>query len=282
MLASLGAMTHPTTGAAADEAELSRRAMSAGYRLHGAVALLIFGIGGWIGTFFTTLFYFFPVEDYWPVWLAVVVGVLAVACPLLAWWMMRGAVRDLLAVQQARVLPGLRSVTGDLPSWDVAAPVDDVVWHLESLSENDVPYVVFAEAAGRDVKVTAQWLSEELRWRSFVQRGRTVRRWRMVVTLDVDRGTYSFTEYQSSSQIVGDLASGTLSGVKSWSRGKTLGVGKVTAVWAAGQVTSPEGRGQHGQIALIPADAKVPVFTILRAYGWRPKRDTAFARAWEY
>ncbi|MDE0572198.1 hypothetical protein ON058_02075 [Demequina sp. B12] len=275
-------MTDPTTGATADEEELNRRATNARYRVHGALALFIFAIGGWIGAFFTAIFYFFPIDDHWPVWLAIVTGVLSIACPLGAWWVMRGAVRDLLAVQQARELPGLRSVTGDLPLWDVAAPVDDLVEHLESLSENDVPYVVYAERSGRAVRITAQWLSEELRWRTFMQRGRAVRRWRMVVTLNVDRGTYTFTEYQASSQIVGDLARGTLSGVKSWSRGKTMGAGHVTQVWAAGQVTSPEGRGMHGRIALTPADAKVPVFTILRAYGWRPKRDTTFARAWEF
>lgn len=44
----------------------------------------------------------------------------------------------------------------------------------------------------------------------------------------------------------------------------------------------PEGTGTHGAISLTPSDAKIPVFRILRAYGWRPRRDWDLLRLFEY
>ena len=58
--------------------------------------------------------------------------------------------------------------------------------------------------------------------------------------------------------------------------------GSVTKVWAAGQVTSPEGEGTSGTIRVVPSDAKVPVFRIVRGYGWRPRKDGKLRRLWEY
>ncbi|WP_062070388.1 hypothetical protein [Demequina sediminicola] len=265
-----------------DEKSLNRRVAGAQARIAGAVFLLILAIAGWIGNIFTVIFTLVAEPGAWPLWLSVPFLIASLIGPLLARWLWSGAVKTLTEVQRQRTLTGLGSVTGPLPQYDAPAPVGDVVAHLESLDEKELPYTVSVEPDGRGAKVTVQWRVEDLKWRTFMQRGKLVFRWRMIVTLDADKGTYKFAEYHSSSTIVGDVAKGTLSGAKSWNRSKSMGAGKVSHVWAVGEVTSPDGRGTHGKAALRPSDAKIPVFTVLRAYGWRPKRDSTLARAWEY
>ncbi|MFN3866734.1 MAG: hypothetical protein ACK4MD_08495, partial [Demequina sp.] len=150
------------------------------------------------------------------------------------------------------------------------------------LNELDLPYVVDVESRGATSVVTVQWRTEELRWRTLLTRGSRVRRWRMVLSLDASTGRYTFSEYTSWSTLVGSGASTSLTGGKGWSRGKSMGAGTVSRVWAVGQVESPDGIGPAGAIRIVPADAKVPVFRIVRAHGWRPRRAGDIWRLWEY
>lgn len=48
-------------------------------------------------------------------------------------------------------------------------------------------------------------------------------------------------------------------------------------------VTGPDGprTSWEGAVMIKPADAKVPVFTVLRNNGWRPRRDWFGARLFE-
>ena len=103
-----------------------------------------------------------------------------------------------------------------------------------------------------------------------------------MLRLDTQTGTYTFIERSSVAQLVGSGASATLSGSKSWSRSKSLGAASVTKVWAAGQVWDPDGTGAEATVRITPSDAKVPVFRIVRAHGWRAKRENVVSRIWEY
>ncbi len=248
----------------------------------GGIGVAIIALGMWIMVLFSILFSFIDSVDWFPLALSVVFAVFAVTLPFVARGMIGRGARDVVALQEAVEIEGLASVVGDLPRSPEPVHIDQVMDALLALNEKDLPYSVDVDRDGDKATVTVQWRTEQLRWRTLLTVGKQVVRWRMLVKLDGRSGRYTFTELRSRSALVGSGATATLSGAKNWSRGKSMGAGSVTKVWALGQVESPEGTGVSGSIRIVPADAKVPVFTILRAHGWRPKRDSAFGRQWEF
>ncbi|WP_062130922.1 hypothetical protein [Demequina aestuarii] len=248
----------------------------------GAIGVGILAFGMWIMVFFWVLFSFIDSVDWLPTVVNVISAALAVILPFVAWRMLARGSREVIDMQESIEIEGLDSVVGELPRSTHRASMEQVTDALVRLNELDLPYSVAVDGDVHKATVTVEWRTEELRWRTLLTRGRQVMRWRMLVKLDGETGRYTFTELASTSTLVGSGASASLTGARSWSRAKSMGAGSVTKVWAAGQVDSPAGTASSGSIRLVPADAKVPVFRILRAHGWRPKRDSAFWRQWEY
>ena len=248
----------------------------------GGVALIIVTVALWLMVFFQILFSFFDSVEWFPPAVNILVVVLAVVVPIFAMWTLRAGARRLIAGQRSIEIEGVDSVVGDLPDASDPMSLDDVTTALLRLNDLDLPDSVTVERDGDKAKVTVPWRVEELKWRTLMTRGNQVLKWRLELTLDGSKGRYRFTEVSSRSQLVGSVASGTLSGSKSGSRGKTMGAGTVSKVWAVGQVNSLQGAGSRGKIRITPADAKVPVFRILRAYGWRPRFNSEALQVWEY
>jgi hypothetical protein len=180
----------------------------------------------------------------------------------------------------------------------------DVVRALEKLNDLALPYRVDA-APGQHglVVVDVRWRVEEVFWRTLLGLGSASKTWMMRVKLSPD-GRYRFSESQGTVSF--EAGPTQLSAAKSRSWGKTFGVLNATGVWTpSGQVASaaadpgsglasnpsgPSGPDQAADAAadptavaaVRPSDAKIPVFRILRAYGWRPPHDTWLSRIWEY
>ncbi|WP_062517009.1 hypothetical protein [Demequina gelatinilytica] len=262
--------------------DLTKRDTAATLRVVGGMFLAITGVGGLLGVLLGILFYAIGRPELWPVPLMVVMTVLLVACLPLGVRLIVTGVDALVASAEESQIDGLAEITGPLPALDRPAPVDDVAAALSRIDGLDLPYAVAIARDGADATLTVTWRTEEMRWRTVLTRGSAVMRWRMVVRLDGATGRYRFTEHSSSSRIVGNAATGTLSGAARWHRGKSFGAGRIARVWAIGQVTAPDGDGSSGTIRLAPRDAKIPVFAILRAYGWRPRSDRRLLRMWEY
>lgn len=259
-----------------------RRSFLLQFKVPGVVALLIFAIGGWIAAGFWLLFQFVEPTSGEPEYFGYIAVPMVVVFTTAFALGLRHVVREVTSLNRDFPPDALETVVGELPHLETAASVETVTERLERLSEIDVPYTVVAipEEDG-EARVIVTFRDDEMRWRTLLTRGRKVFRWRMVIRLDARRGTYRFTEYTSVQDLSVGVSGRPLS--LSWSghRGKQFGTGRVTHVWAAGQVESPEGRGQHGRLAIRPAGAKVPVFTILRAYGWRPRFMPEASRVFE-
>lgn len=259
-----------------------RAAFTAPAKVVGSLALAIFAVGCLIGNIFTVVFYSTGNEELWPVPAAVGFGLGFVVLAPLSYALVRRTSRAMVAFVENSPFEGLETVTGSLPSYPAPAPAQDVVSALLRLNELELPYEVRAESARGRTEITVEWRSEELRWRTVLQRGAVVLRWRLQVQLLEAAGTYSFTEVRTESTVQGSLPGASLSGSKQWHRGKSFNAGHFASVWAVGQVDSPDGVGNTGSVRLRPSDAKIPVFRILRAYGWRPRRDSDLLRLWEY
>lgn len=171
---------------------------------------------------------------------------------------------------------------------DAPAPVEDVVAALVGMNSDGLPYQIDAEHGPDGVRVEVQWKHEEMRWQTLFVRGSQVYAWRMEVTLDPSKGQYRFVEH--SGQAAVRAAAGPLGaaayGNWTWKKGKTSGGTSATFVEGAdGQVTVTGPAGPRtswdGAVAIKPADAKVPVFTVLRNHGWRPRSDWFGARLFE-
>jgi hypothetical protein len=126
------------------------------------------------------------------------------------------------------------------------------------------------------VRVEVRWKVEEARWRTMFVRGTQAYAWRMEVDLDPAKSVYKFTEYSGSASTRSALSPGGafVHANWKWRRGKT-----------AGQTSATFVEGADGQITvnrvIRPADAKGPVFTVLRNNGWRPRLDWFGARMFE-
>ncbi|MCF4122818.1 hypothetical protein L1785_17720 [Antribacter sp. KLBMP9083] len=168
------------------------------------------------------------------------------------------------------------------------APVEDVVAQLVGMNSDGLPYQITASRSPDGVRVEVQWKHEEMRWQTLFVRGSQAFAWRMEVDLDPAMAHYKFVEHSGKASV--RAAAGpmgvTAYGNWTWQKGKTSGGTSATFVEGAdGQVTvaGPAGprTSWEGAVMIKPADAKVPVFTVLRNNGWRPRRDWAGARLFE-
>lgn len=167
-------------------------------------------------------------------------------------------------------------------------PVDDVVAALVVMNSDAPPYTIEAAPSADGVRVDVRWKHEELRWQTLFVRGSQAFAWRMEVDLDPSTATYRFVEHSGQASV--RAAQGPLGAVAyghwSWKKGKTSGGTPATFVEGAdGQVrvTGPDGprTSWEGAVMIKPAAAKVPVFTLLRHHGWRPRREWFGARLLE-
>lgn len=248
----------------------------------GGIALGIVTLGLWIMVFFQILFSFFESVEWLPLAVNIIVDVLAVVLTVVSIKMLRDGLMRLSELQDEQDIEGLESVVGELPEVTQPMRLDEVLAALLRLNDLDLPYSVEVDRDGDTAKVRVPWRIEELKWRTLMTRGSQVRRWQLELTLDGNRGRYRFSEVSSWHKLVGSGATASLSAAAGRSRSKSFAAGSVTKVWAVGDVLSPEGRGSSGRIGIKPSDAKVPVFRILRAYGWRPRRDSLWHQLWEY
>lgn len=217
--------------------------------------------------------------------LALGIGLILVAALGVAW-------RGLLTVRRGRRALAARERAevpdGPVRGADAPAPVEDVVAQLVGMNSDGLPYQIDAARGADGVRVTVQWKHEEMRWQTLFVRGSQAYAWRMEVDLDPSKATYKFVEHSGTAAVraaAGPLGA-TAYGTWTWKKGKTSGGTSMTFVEGAdGQVTvtGPAGprTSWEGAVMIKPADAKVPVFTVLRNNGWRPRRDWFGARMFE-
>ncbi len=195
------------------------------------------------------------------------------------------------------VLRGQRALAGreraDVPDGpvrgsDAPASVDEVVGALVGMNSDGLPYRIEATRTADGVRVDVRWRTEEMRWQTLFVRGTQAYAWRMEVDLDPAKATYKFVEY--SGQAAFRAAAGPLGAMASsdwtWRKGKTSGTRSATFVEGADGQVHVTGQGGtrtswEGAVSIRPADAKIPVFTVLRNHGWRPRLDWFAARLFE-
>ncbi|MBB5791056.1 hypothetical protein [Jiangella mangrovi] len=213
------------------------------------------------------------------------IALIVVAALAVAWrglWTVQRGRRALAGRDRAQVPDGPVRGAG------APAPVDDVVAALVGMNSDELPYTIDASPSADGVRVEVKWKHEEMRWQTLFVRGSQAYAWRMEVDLDPSKATYRFVEHSGTAAVraaagpLGAVAYGTWT----WKKGKTTGGTSATFVEGAdGQVrvTGPSGTrtSWEGAVMIKPADAKVPVFTVLRTNGWRPRRDWFGARLFE-
>lgn len=193
-------------------------------------------------------------------------------------------VRGMRTVQQ----PKAEVPVAPVASPDAPAPVDVVVPALLALNADDLPYRIDAARTADGVQVDVRWKSEELRWQTLFVRGRVAYSWRMEVRLDPASAHYAFTEWSGSAKTRAAVNAGgiQLDGNWTWKKGKSAYQRNVSVREGAdGQIVVNGGTQPRtswvGATSIAPGDAKVPVFTVLRNHGWRPKHDWFGARVFE-
>ena len=195
-----------------------------------------------------------------------------VGVPLLVFaiWSGRTGVRRLAILPIA----GVEQVTGELPHDAEPAPTATVIAALEALNSRGLPYCLefSTNRWGRPV-ITVRWRIEDDQWKTILGTGEVKRTWVMRVTLR-HGGHYTFHETSALVAWDASLAQMSVTAQRSWFVGKSFGAMGLTKVWTPGHRQS---------FAMVrPSDAKIPVFAILRAYGWRPRHDWWGNRMWEY
>ncbi|GAA1975079.1 hypothetical protein GCM10009718_08940 [Isoptericola halotolerans] len=199
-------------------------------------------------------------------------------------WMARRGARALAERREVAEVADVAVATPGAPS-----SVDRVVGELLALNSDGLPYLLEAQrgADGR-VRLEVRWKSEEMRWQTLFVKGKVAYAWRMEVDLDPVRSRYTFVEYSGTADSRTVVGPGGASSRASWTwhRGKTAGRLNMTiAEGADGQVhvaSSGETRTSwEGAVSIRPSDAKVPVLTLLRNHGWRPRFDWFGARLFE-
>ncbi len=213
------------------------------------------------------------------------IGLILVAALGVVWrgmWTYQRGQRALADRERAEVPDGAVREPG------APAPVEDVVAQLVGMNSDGLPYQIDATRSPDGVRVTVQWKHEEMRWQTLFVRGSQAFAWRMEVDLDPAKAQYKFVEHSGKASVraaAGPMGA-TAYGSWTWQKGKTSGGTSASFVEGAdGQVTvtGPAGprTSWEGAVMIKPADAKVPVFTVLRNNGWRPPRDWSGARLFE-
>lgn len=211
--------------------------------------------------------------------LIVVTGLVVLARGL---WTVRRGFAAAAERERARV-PAASGGTTSAPT-----PVDRVVADLTGMNSEGLPYLITSTPSADGVRVEVRWKVEEMRWATLFVRGKQAYAWRMEVDLDPATGHYAFTEYSGSSSVRTAVSPGGafVRADWNWTRGKTAG--KTSASFAEGADGQVMVRGAdgprtswEGAVMIRPADAKIPVFTVLRNHGWRPRFDWFGARLFE-
>jgi hypothetical protein len=215
---------------------------------------------------------------------------IGIALLVVAWLAVMG--RGLMTVMRGRRALADRDRAqvpdGPVRGADAPAPLESVVAALVGMNSDGLPYKIDASPNPDGVRVDVRWKNEEMRWQTLFVRGSQAYTWRMEVDLDPSTGRYKFVEHSGKASV--RAAAGPQGAVAygkwTWQKGKTSGGTSATFVEGAyGQVsvTGPDGTrtSWEGAVMIKPADAKVPVFTVLRNSGWRPGFDWFGARLFE-
>jgi hypothetical protein len=192
------------------------------------------------------------------------------------WWLRSGA--NCLKRQE---FPGLAAVTGVLPDLSEPAPVGQVLAALGCLNDLALPYRVdWEEEKDGSARVVARLRVEEARWRSVMGWGELRQTWCLRLTLTVG-GRYRWRE--ASGTVTSSVGLSGVTLARTGFTGKTIGALSVRAVFAPlGSVAGPGADGRGAVLRMSPSDVKIPVFRVLRAYGWRPRWDSWLSQIWEY
>jgi hypothetical protein len=173
-----------------------------------------------------------------------------------------------------QTLPGTLAVTGPLPQLDSPAPIDQVVAALNQLNDRGLPCRLdFTYGRHGQVIALVRWRAEEARWGNLFGAGLVRRTWVMKLKLK-PRGRYGFTETTGTLRADASLTSWRFALSGSIFIGKTMNAFGMTRIWAPGQPMQ--------ELVLQAGQAKIPIFTILRAYGWRPNQDWWLMRMFEF
>jgi hypothetical protein len=223
---------------------------------------------------------------------AIISGRVALGIGIIVFVWVVGMWRGLWTVMRARrkLAEREKAQVPDAPASAQAGPVpvDQVVNALLGMNRDALPYLIDADRTADGVLVNVRWKSEEMRWQSLFVRGNVSYSWYMDVTLNPAAGTYKFVEYSGKSTTRAALSPGGAFLRKNWTwtRGKTSGQQSMTVVEGSDgevHVSGPQGprTSWEGAVQIKPSDAKVPVFTVLRNNGWRPRFDWFGARLFE-
>ena len=174
------------------------------------------------------------------------------------------------------------------PGPGAPAPVEDVVAALVGMNSDGLPYQIDATRSADGVRVDVKWKNEEMRWQTLFVRGSQAYAWRMEVDLDPAKAQYKFVEHSGKASVraaAGPLGRNGLRQVDV-AEGQDGGrhVGNLRRGRRRPGQSDRTGRNPHlvgGRRQIKPADAKVPVFTVLRNNGWRPRFDWFGARLFE-
>jgi len=179
--------------------------------------------------------------------------------------------------------PGLSELVGPSPNPSLSSPaaIEEVWAALDRLNELDLPYSLSSDTRAGKTIVTVRWRREDVKWRRILGLGKATRAWVMMVSL-FDNGRYGFVEKVSAKAYAASPASASYE--RSLWFGKSLGLMSLTSVYAPG-MTDTKGKPiklTRSTVSIGPSDAKVPIFRILRAYGWRPRFDNWVSELFEY
>lgn len=180
---------------------------------------------------------------------------------VLAIWMGRRGTQFLARLS----ITNLELVTGTLPHETEPADVETITNALMALNRRGLPYRVdqSIDRRGRPV-FTVRTRVEEVRWREFLRIGSSRTTWGIRVTLKPG-GHYTWHETHGTVIWDANAKNLSVSYQRSWFSGRVAGP-TVTTIWAPDQPGSTTAQ-------LSAGDIKIPVFSILRAYGWRPRFD---------
>jgi hypothetical protein len=190
------------------------------------------------------------------------------------------------AVKTARLMPipGLVELISPLlpPAPLLSpAPVEQIWSVLDRFNQIDLPYTLSREEDKGSTVIVVRWREESAEWRTIVGKGGMKQGWAMRVRLDPS-GHDRFSERTSRSSRSVQRTGASFHGSISW--GKTLALMSATKVYSPGlkKVDGKPTTRRSVKLRIVPSDAKIPIFRVLRAYGWRPRWDIWFSEMLEY
>jgi hypothetical protein len=158
---------------------------------------------------------------------------------------------------------------------------------LLALNGDDKPFQLDSTGTDAEPCVSARWKVWDVRWKTLLSRGADRLDYQVDVRLDPAAGHYRLVEGVARETSALQVTPIDVHAEKSWSkfRGRTAGMQSHQFV-LAGKTKSTDGTGQEQEGSLWTgsfraADLKGPMVETLRGLGWRPPRDSRWARLWE-